>query len=187
MTSEYLRHGVTRDFIADVEQFYYREARLLDDRKFQQWLALLTEDIRYTVPVRHSPTLDVSERETEVFLSTENDISQGLAPPHRDENFLTLSIRVMRSFKANSWTDNPPARTRRFISNVEVQPHDEPDSFQVYSNLMLSYSRHRNDNYLYTAQRDDMLRLVDGNFRIARRTVIIDWNVVTAPSLGLFF
>ena len=52
---------------------------------------------------------------------------------------------------------------------------------------MLSYSRHRDDNYLYTAQRSDVLKVVDGNFKIDKRNVLIDWNVITAPSLGLFF
>ncbi len=187
MTQEYLSNTVTRDLISDVEQFYFREARLLDDRKYEQWFTLVTDDVRYRIPMRHSPMLDNKKRETEEYLSTENDISQGLAPPHRDEGYLNLYIRVMRSFKMNSWSDNPPIRTRRFITNVEVQPGSESNSSKVYSNLMLSYSRHRDDNYTYTAQRCDVLRIVDGQFRIAERTVLIDWNVVMAPSLGLFF
>ena len=40
------------EIIREIEQFLYREARLLDDRKFHEWLELLTEDIRYWMPVR---------------------------------------------------------------------------------------------------------------------------------------
>ena len=100
---------------------------------------------------------------------------------------MALYIRVMRAYKPNSWTDVPPVRTRRFISNVEVQPCEEADSYKCYSNIMISYSRHRDDNHIYTAQRCDLLRVVDGCFKIAKRDVLIDWNVITAPSLGLFF
>jgi 3-phenylpropionate/cinnamic acid dioxygenase small subunit len=35
------------EIIREVEQFLYREARLLDERRFHEWLELLTEDIRY--------------------------------------------------------------------------------------------------------------------------------------------
>lgn len=180
-------NNINRDLIGDVEQFYFREARMLDNREYLQWICLVAEDVRYTMPVRHSCAVDVSKKDTEELLSVDQDTSSGLAPPHRDEDYTMLYVRAMRAFKPNSWTDVPPVRTRRFISNVEVLPGEEPNSYKCYSNLMLSYSRHRDDNHLYAAQRCDLLRVVDGDFRIARREVLIDWNVVTAPSLGLFF
>lgn len=178
---------LSRDLISDVEQFYFKEARLLDDRKFYTWFESVAEDIRFIMPVRHSGAVNPKLKETEALLSAEVDTSTGLAPPHRDEDYMALYIRVMRSYKPNSWTDVPPARTRRFVSNIEVQPGEEPDSFKCYSNIMISYSRHRDDNHFYTAQRCDLLRVVTGNFKIARREVLIDWNVITAPSLGIFF
>jgi 3-phenylpropionate/cinnamic acid dioxygenase small subunit len=178
---------INRDLISRVEQFYYQEARLLDDRKFNQWLALLTEDISYIMPSRHAPFPDAAQKETEDFLDVERELSQGLETPLREENLFILSIRAMRAFKPNSWTDNPPARTRRFVSNVEVLPTDHQDTLQTFSNIMISYSRHQKDNYLYTAQRRDELKLCDHQLKIARREVILDWNVITAPSLSIFF
>ncbi len=158
---------------------------MLDERKFQQWLALLTKDIAYSVPARHTPFVDPAKRETEALLDLAQEISSGLEPPLRDDNHLTLSIRVMRAFKLNSWTDNPPARTRRFVSNVEAV--HEGDGFDVYSNLMLSYSRFGQDNHIYTGRRHDHLRQTDDGLRIARREVLLDWNVITGPSVGLLF
>jgi ethylbenzene dioxygenase beta subunit len=35
------------ELIREVEQFLYREARLLDERRFHEWLALFTDDVRY--------------------------------------------------------------------------------------------------------------------------------------------
>lgn len=168
-----------------ISQFYFREARLLDERKYQQWLALLTEDVTYTLPARHTPFADPAQRETEALLALENDTAAGLAPPLRDDNHLTLSIRVMRAFKMNSWTDNPPARTRRFVSNIEVL--QAGDGFEVYSNLLLYFSRYGQDNHVYTGRRHDFLRQTGDGLKIARREVLLDWNVVTGPSAGLLF
>ncbi|MFK0570096.1 aromatic-ring-hydroxylating dioxygenase subunit beta [Endozoicomonas sp.] len=178
---------ITRDLISDVEQFYYREARMLDNREYQQWLKLVTTDIKYRIPVRFIPQPDPKKKDTEAFLSVEQELSQGLAPDFRDENFFILSLRVMRAFKLNSWTDNPPARTRRFISNVEVLPSDQEGCYETFSNTMITWSRHQKDNHTFTAQRKDVLRVENGEFRIAKREVIIDWNVITGPSLSIFY
>ena len=43
---------MNEDVTREVEQFLYREARLLDERRFAEWLALLTDDIHYWVGAR---------------------------------------------------------------------------------------------------------------------------------------
>ncbi|MCB1614548.1 MAG: hypothetical protein KDI30_00915 [Pseudomonadales bacterium] len=178
---------VNVELISRVEQFYYREARLLDERKYQQWLALTSDDICYKIPVRHTAFGDNSLRDTEAFLNVAQELSHGLEPAHREENKLNLSIRVMRAFKNNSWSDNPPARTRRFVSNVEVYTTETENLLRTYSNLLLNYSRFDNDNYQYSAQRQDTLKIEGDSFVLTSRLVLLDWNVITGPSLGLFF
>ncbi|MBM4297672.1 MAG: benzene 1,2-dioxygenase, partial [Deltaproteobacteria bacterium] len=44
-----------------IEDFYYREAELLDERKLREWFDLLTDDIRYWMPIRHNPLERPSE------------------------------------------------------------------------------------------------------------------------------
>ena len=39
----------------EVEDFYYAEAELLDNRQFREWFTLLADDIRYWMPIRHNP------------------------------------------------------------------------------------------------------------------------------------
>ncbi len=177
----------THELQIEVEQFYFREARLLDERKYQQWLALVAKDIEYRLPGRHRPFVDRQKQGSEEVLNVEQELSRGTDADIRNENYMTLSIRVMRAFKINSWTDNPPARTTRFVSNIEVLPSDLPDSVQAFSNIMISHSRHERENHLFTAKRKDILRREDGELRIARRLVLIDWDVITGPSLGIFF
>lgn len=173
--------------ICHIEQFYYREARLLDNRQYQQWLGLLTEDIDYRIPSRHIATPDPKLRDTEAFHSLEHEIDRGgpYGSPLRVENYFTLAIRVDRAYKVNAWADNPPARTRRYISNVEVFEVD--DGYHTYNNFQLIYSRHDNANFTYTGQRCDTLREVDGELKIASREIIHDWNVIAVPTMGLLF
>ena len=173
--------------ISRVEQFYYREARLLDERQYRQWLTLLSEDISYTIPSRFIATADPALRGTEALHAVDGELERGGAActPLREETIFNLAIRADRALKINAWAENPPARTRRFISNVEVLTFAE--GFRTFNNFMLTYSRHGHVNHTYTGQRQDILRTIDGELRIASREVILDWNVITAPTLGLFF
>ena len=169
-----------------VQQFYYREARLLDERQYQQWLALLSNKIEYLVPARHVPQLDNAKRETEAFLKREQEFNVIGEPPLRDEQYLHLMIRVMRSLKMIAWTENPPARTRRNISNVELIA-ENANTFTVFSNTLLYYSRHERVDHLYSYQRRDVLEKSGEDFKILRREVLLDNGLVPAPSAGLFF
>lgn len=180
---------INRELISRVEQFYYREARLLDNREAQQWMLLVAEDIIYTLPSRHIPQPDASLRGTEAFQSPDLELERP-APdmsPLREENIFQLAIRIDRLYKVNAWAENPAPRTRRFITNIEVAAGLEDNSYTAYSNFQLLYSRHANDTHTYSGQRRDTLREVDGDFKIARREIILDCNVITVPTLGLIF
>lgn len=174
--------------LTGVEQFYYREARLLDERKFTQWLELLHPEVQYTVLSRAVTQPDPERRRTEEFLAVEAELN-GLGPnecPMRDEQFFQLALRADRATKPNSWSDNPPPRTRRFIANVEIAEQDE-GALQVYSNFHLFFSRHSAQNHSYTGRRTDLLIEENGGFKIRSREILPDWNLVEAPGVGLFF
>ncbi|MGH0034276.1 MAG: aromatic-ring-hydroxylating dioxygenase subunit beta [Myxococcota bacterium] len=172
----------------EVEQFYYREARLLDGRRYQTWLGLCTEDVRYVMPGRSNPLVDNAERGREAMIGVERELegveSDGL--PVRDESLFHLTMRVNRAYAPNSWAENPPARTRRIIGNVEVLEVSD-DQLAVTSNFHLSYSRPGSASFLYAGQRRDLLRRGDEGLRIASREVVMDLANIEFPTLGLFF
>ena len=68
--------------IREVEQFLYHEARLLDERRLHEWLDLLTDDVRYWMPVRTTRYARISksivilddERYEEEELSKANEL-----------------------------------------------------------------------------------------------------------------
>lgn len=177
---------MTPELLARVNQFYFREARLLDERCYQQWLVLLSPQVEYRVPARHVPQLDNNQRETEAFLNRVQEFNTENEPLIRDEKHLHLMIRVMRSLKMIAWTENPPARTRRFVSNIEIMA-EKDGVLEVFSNTLLYYSRHEHQEHLYSYQRKDRLEKHPEDFRILRREVLLDSVVIPAPSAGLFF
>ncbi len=175
--------------ISRIEQFYYREARLLDDRCFQQWFTLVDESIEYSMPTRFVPQPDPAKRDTEEFLSIERELERadgGAGSPLRHDNYLQTFARTIRAFKPTAWAESPPPRTRRFISNVEVEPLED-NEYRVYSNFQMFYSHRGADNHTYTGGRRDVLREADGDFRICRREVITDWDIITVPTVALIF
>ena len=52
--SELLRTEAYYRLKADMEDFLYAEADLLDERRFRDWLNLLAEDITYFMPIRRN-------------------------------------------------------------------------------------------------------------------------------------
>lgn len=175
----------------EVEQWYYREARLLDGREYQKWLALCAPDIRYIVPGRGNPLVDNRERGNEDMISVEKELegrdSDGL--PIRDETLPYLMLRAERAYKPNSWAENPPARTRRIVGNVEITGI-EGDHLSVTSAFHLHWARPGSATYLYAGQRRDVLPRAEGgatgDLRILRREVILDMADIEFPTLGLF-
>lgn len=173
--------------IAAVEQFYYFEAHLLDERLFMQWLGLWREDGIYRMPNRFVAQADLSQRGSERFHAIDNELSRHDAAglPLREENLFQLALRADRALKHNAWAENPPARCRRFVSNVMLQMRD--DAILARSNFQLVYNRHTQPSVIYTGQRRDQLMALGDSFVLREREVILDWNVIAAPTVGIFF
>lgn len=171
-----------------LERFYAYEARLLDNRLYQRWLGLLSEQITYVVPSRVNRQIDNRERGEEAMISVERELegadSDGC--PLREENFLLLSLRAERAYKVNSWSENPPARTRRLVSNVELLARDG-EYLVVVSNFHLYYARPDNPSVIYSGQRRDRLLAAADTYCIAQREIVLDYASIELPTVGLLF
>lgn len=178
---------VTPELQHTVEQFYYREARLLDNRQYQTWLELCSPEISYSMPARTNPLVDNREQGDEAMISVEREL-EGIESdgcPIRDENYIYLMLRVERSFKRNAWAENPPARTRRIIGNVEIS-QVEDNRFTTFNNFHLFFARPGSANYLYAGQRRDTLLRQESGFLILKREIVMDMANIELPTLGLF-
>ena len=183
---------LTPELQHSVEQFYYREARLLDNRQYQTWLTLVSESIRYVMPARTNPLVDNRARGDEAMIAVEHELegADSEGTPYRNETYPYLMLRVDRSFKPNAWAENPPARTRRIVGNVEVSDVQE-DRLSVTSAFHLFYSRPGSENFLYAGQRQDVLLREGGEqgetYKILDRVIVMDVAEIDLPTLGLFF
>ena len=177
------------ELLREVEQFLYREARLLDERRFDAWLELFTDDVRYWMPVRttryprRSKAIAIldPDRHEEEELSKDSEL--GIF----DESKETLRRRVARLDTGMAWAEDPPSRTRHIVSNVEVEPADTEAEIRAYSNFVVYRTRGETEQDFYVGARRDTLRHVDGAWKIARRTIILDQNVLLAKNVSIFF
>jgi phthalate 3,4-dioxygenase beta subunit len=158
----------------EVVDFIYREAEALDDRRHEDWLAMLTDDVRYVMPVRVTSAHSLDDSALE-------DMA------HFDEDRYSLAKRVERFATDHAWAEDPPSRTRRFVTNIRCRHGEGEGELLAVSNLLLFRSRGDiNDHDLLSARRDDVLRRVDGELRLARREVLVDESVLRTQNLAVF-
>jgi 3-phenylpropionate/cinnamic acid dioxygenase small subunit len=175
--------------IREVEQFLYREARLLDERRFHQWLELFTDDVRYWMAARRNryPKSSKAIAVLDLDRSVEEDSTEDAELAILDEDKHTLSARVARLDTGMAWAEDPPSRTRHLLANIEVEPGDAGSEPKVHSNFIVYRSRSETEQDFYVGARRDVLRLVDGAWKIAHRKLILDQNVLLAKNVSIFF
>lgn len=141
---------------AQVEDFLYREAALLDEWRLDEWLGLLTEDARYQVPSNDRP--DAAPADT--LFTVADDISR-------------IGARVTRLKDKNAHAEYPHSRTRRLISNVRIVAR-EGNEVRVEANFVVY--RFRRDGRIreYVGCYRYVLRHTGGELKIAKREAVID-------------
>jgi 3-phenylpropionate/cinnamic acid dioxygenase small subunit len=165
----------------EIESFLYREAELLDDRRYEEWLGLFTDDARYFMPMRRNVPRDELERE---FTREGADVNWF------DEGKDTLTRRVKQILTGVHWAEEPPSRTCHMVSNVQIldaRPASSPTEVVVKSRFLLYRNRVETETDFLVGKREDVLRRVDGRWRIARRKVVLDQSVLLAKNLTVFF
>src|SRR3954454_23050982 len=95
----------------EIAEFLYREADLLDERRYEDWLDLLAEDIRYWMPMRRNVKFGQDERE---FTRAGQDINWF------DEGKDTLTRRVKQIMSGIHWAEEPVSRVTHMIANVQL-------------------------------------------------------------------
>lgn len=134
---------------AAIEKFLFREARLADEHRYDEWEALWTDDALYWVPMGDNP-----DPETHISYIFDNRAR------------LASRIRQLKTGRRHSQA--PPSALRRLISNVEVEPRAE--ELSVTSNFILIEAR-RGALITWAGQTEHRLRRVGDDFRIAAKTV----------------
>ena len=160
----------------EIEQFLYEEAEILDDRRMREWLDLFADDVRYTMPTRDNRV----RREQSQELAREGEMF------YFDDDKPMLVARVKRLETGMAWAEDPPSRTRHLVTNVRIEPTGDGE-YRVRSAFILYRTRLRTDENLFVGRRTDLLRRTAAGWRIARREIVLDQNVIMAKNLSVFF
>ena len=160
----------------EVEQFLYAEAALLDARRYRDWLGLLAEDIHYWMPIRRT----VSTADLDLEFTQPGEMA------FFDDNKMLLATRIAKLETGRSWAEDPPSRTRHLITNVRVVS-DDGQQLEVESNFHVYRTRLNSEETSWIGSRRDVLRRVEGSFRIADRKILLEQTVLLARNLSNFF
>jgi biphenyl 2,3-dioxygenase subunit beta len=162
-----------------VEQFLYHEAELLDSWQWSEWLELFAEDIRYWMPIRKNRL----RRQRGA-----DELPSGIEMAHFDDDLASLRMRVNQLGSGRHWAEDPPSRTRHLVTNVRVRPVEiDGDELDVRSNFIVYRNRLETEVDIWSGARRDVLRPNGTSFEIARRTILIEQNVVLSKNLSVFF
>ena len=167
----------------DVERFLNEEAHLLDSRRYLEWLDLLTEDIVYFMPMRRNVAFGEHDRH--------ENTRQGEGISWFDEDKWTLSKRVDQILTGTHYAEEPLSRVTHMISNVrlvDIRPDAENATEVTVGSCFLVYlNRVEYETNTFVGRRTDVLRKAGESWKIARREIILDQNVLLAKNLTFFF
>jgi 3-phenylpropionate/cinnamic acid dioxygenase small subunit len=166
----------------EVAEFLYREAELLDSRRYAEWLGLLADDIRYWMPMRRNVKFGEEERE---FTREGTDIAWF------DEGKDTLTRRVRQIETGIHWAEEPQSRISHLVSNVrliEATPSvAAAQEVTVHCRFLIYRNRVETETDLLVGGREDVLRRAGEGWQIARRKIVLDQNVLLSKNLTFFF
>ena len=155
------------------QQFLAREAKLLDERRFWDWYALLDDELEYEVPIRQSR------------LSFGDEVIPGNYRIRDDKQH--IRVRIRRVDSGAGWAETPPSRTLRVVGSVLAEHTGRPDVIAVESALLLYRQRgHDERGDVIPVRRHDLLRITPDGVRLLKRTALLAEAVLSTPNLGVF-
>ena len=155
--------------LADIEAFLFREARLLDERRFEDWLDLFTDTGWYWVPTR--PDQD-NPRDTISLI-------------YDDRRLLETRIRRLRNPRVHAQV--PPSRTSRIVANVAIEAERPADiDLLAVSNFQLVEYRRDRQRLFAGSARHGLVRDGDG-FRIQWKRVDLVNSEGTLDGISVLF
>jgi 3-phenylpropionate/cinnamic acid dioxygenase small subunit len=158
----------------DIVSFAHFETHLLNEARYEEWLALLSDDFDYRMPqpqVRDDPRIR----------------------PYSDSALLawesvhSLRLRFERIQSDYAWADRPPSFHRRHLTAVRVAPGPVEQEWTVEADELVARSRVPEGSHVVSARRDDVVRVEHGQLRLARRTVYVDLNRPELAQISLLF
>ncbi len=162
---------------ASVSDFLYREADLLDERRYTEWLEMLAEDYQYSVPLR----MNVAYGETDAREETR----AGKEICWFDEGKDTVELRVTQLATGVHWAEEPVSRVSHLVTNIRLDAIELPE-VAVSCRFLVYRNRVSDETDFLVGRRRDRLRQVGDSWQVVRRELLLDQSVLLAKNLSVF-
>lgn len=163
--------------LAEVTDFLYREADLLDERRYTEWLGLLADDYQYSVPLRMNVSYDdVAERE---------QTRAGAEICWFDEGKATARQRVAQLATGQHWAEEPVSRVAHLVTNIRLESSALPE-VEVSCRFVVYRNRVADETDFLVGRRKDRLRRTGDGWQVCRRRLLLDQSVLLAKNLSVF-
>ncbi|MGJ9385734.1 aromatic-ring-hydroxylating dioxygenase subunit beta [Salipaludibacillus sp. CF4.18] len=156
-------------------EFLLDEAELIDDKRFNEWLDVMTDDFTYKIPVRitleKAAATEFSDRAS-----------------HMDETKSSMEMRVLRAYSEYNWAEDPASRTRHFLTNFRGSMDSNLKNQIKFKTNFLLY-RGKFDmptNQFLSGERHDTIRKIDGEWKLSKRLILLDHATVPMANLAIF-
>ena len=151
-----------------VAAFLHEEARLADEGRYAEWLALWTDDAVYWVPATTDPDADPERHLSHIY-----------------DNRARLETRVKLLQTGVRHSQQPASHMRRLVSNIEARPAGDAE-LAVESNFILAELAVQAGHELHwwAGRISHRLRRVDGALRLSRKTVVLVNAAEPLPNLA---
>lgn len=148
----------------EVSQFLFKEARLQDEHDYDAWEALWTDDGVYWIPAN----------------GEDGDPEQEMSILY--DNRSRIALRVRQFHTGKRYSQSPRSPLRRVVSNVEILAVDG-DLLRVTANALV-FEAHARADTLWSSRNEFELRRVDGELRLAKKTVVLTNNAKALFSMA---
>jgi 3-phenylpropionate/cinnamic acid dioxygenase small subunit len=140
---------------ARFEEFLIAEARLLDERRFREWMELFTEDGTYWVPAVPGQTSPFDQ--ASLFF---------------DDRDL-MRTRVERLEHSRIHVQTPPSRTAHLVGNVLIEQADEAKGEYVVGSTVIMVEYRDDAQRIFAGRQHHRLRRDGSGFRIVQKRVAL--------------
>lgn len=165
----------------EISELLHHEADLLDEQRFDEWLALLDEDVAYTMPLR----LNVHQNDRDRSVTRSGETCWF------DENKTTLRMRVEQIQTGEHWAEEPLSRVSHLVTNIRLldvaNGVSGTDTVEVGCRFLVYRNRVAAETDLWVGRRRDTWRSSSNGWLLVRRHLLLDQNVLMAKNLTVLF
>ena len=152
----------------DLIDFVYHEARLIDEKRLDEWYELFTEDGLYWMPL----TRDQAAGRTQTSLFYEDR--------------LLLKVRIERLNSPNAFSQAEPSWCQHVLQAPRIESRDDATGAYVLRTPFMYLEVQRDDQQVYAGVAWHHLKLQDGRLRMQMKKIDLLNRESALPSIQLF-